>query len=239
MRVGLFDSGVGGLTVLKTLKEKYPKNDYIYYGDTLNVPYGNKRKEELLKLARADVKFLVNKRVDIIIVACGTISANCINELRSEFNKPIISIIDTTIEYLNKSKFNNILVMATHATINSHIFKNNVNKYVYELETPKLVPLIENNNLVLDVLHEYLDDYTDKFDALVLGCTHYPIIYDYIRKIVNKNMKIIDMSKLIKIKNEGNGTIELYFSKINQKVYDNVKTIISSFKTKISKSSNN
>ena len=94
MRVGLFDSGIGGLTVLKTLKEKYPHNDYIYYGDTLNIPYGNKSKEELLKLSKNNIEFLLNKKVDIIIIACGTISSIFINELIKLYNIPIYSIIN-------------------------------------------------------------------------------------------------------------------------------------------------
>ena len=123
MRVGLFDSGIGGLTVLKVLMDKYPSNDYIYYGDTKNVPYGDKSKEELLDLARSNINFLISKNVDMIIVACGTVSSNCLDILVKEYDIPIISIVKPTIDYLNNSMFNNIGVIATHATINSHIFK--------------------------------------------------------------------------------------------------------------------
>ena len=104
MRIGLFDSGVGGLTVLKTLINKYPNNEYIYYGDTLNVPYGNKSKEELLKLSRHNIEFLLSKKVDMIIIACGTVSSNCLTELKKEYRIPIYSIIEPTINYLNNSK---------------------------------------------------------------------------------------------------------------------------------------
>lgn len=226
MRIGLFDSGVGGLTVLKALKEKYPLNDYIYYGDTLNVPYGNKTKDELLKLAKKDINFLIKKNVDMIIIACGTISSNCINELKKEYSIPILSIIEPTIDYLNKSKYESIGIIATHATINSHIFKNNIKKQVYEIETPKLVPYIESNDLknIKETLHTYLDGYIDKIDILVLGCTHYPIIKDYIKDIYNK--EILDMSSLININNNGTGTIELYFSKINNDIKNNIKRIL-------------
>ena len=122
MRVGLFDSGIGGLTVLKILMDKYPSNDYIYYGDTKNVPYGDKSKEELLDLARSNINFLISKNVDMIIVACGTVSSNCLDILVKEYDIPIISIVKPTIDYLNNSMFNNIGIIATHATINSHIF---------------------------------------------------------------------------------------------------------------------
>ncbi len=228
MRIGLFDSGIGGLTVLKTLKEKYPHNDYVYYGDTLNLPYGSKTKDELLKLANQNVKFLINKKVDMIIIACGTVSSNCLNELKQKYSLPIYSIVEPTIAYLNKDKYNNIGVIATEATINSHIFKNNINKNVYEIATPKLVPLIENNNLanINDVLNEYLKDYLNKIDILILGCTHYPIIKSKIASL-NNHLNIIDMSDLVALDaNHGEGTINIYFSMLNDRVIENTKRIL-------------
>lgn len=228
MRIGLFDSGLGGLTVLKTLLKKYPNNEYVYYGDTLNIPYGDKTKEELIILAKKNVEFLLSKKVDMIIVACGTVSSNCLDILKESYDIPIISILEPTIDYLNRSNYQNILVMATHATINSHIFKNNVNKNICELETPKLVPMIENNKLldIEEVLHDYLDDYLNNIDVLVLGCTHYPIIKDYIKKVVGENTNILDMSDLIKIDNDSNKSLEIYFSKIDNKIIENTKNIL-------------
>lgn len=229
MRVGLFDSGIGGLTVLKTLKSKFPNNDYIYYGDTLNVPYGNKSKDELLELSKHNVDFLISKKVDIIIIACGTVSSNCLDELKKIYDTPIYSIILPTIEYLNNSNYHDIGVIATHATINSHIFKDNIKKNVYEIETPKLVPLIENNDdLELDIaLTEYLAKYNNKLDILVLGCTHYPIIKDKIRNILN-NTVLLDMSEIINIDNDGNGNIQIYFSKLSDNTINNTKRILNS-----------
>ena len=228
MRVGLFDSGVGGLTVLKTLIEKYPCNEYIYYGDTLNIPYGNKNKDELLKLSRNNINFLISKNVDIIIIACGTVSSNCLNELKKEYDIPILSIIEPTLEYLNKSDYKNIGVIATNATINSHIFSENVKNNVYEIATPKLVPLIENNELtnINDILHEYLDRYRDIIDVLVLGCTHYPIIKKEINNVIGDDVVIIDMSKLITLSNNGKRDVKIYFSKINDNIIDNTVRII-------------
>ena len=228
MRIGLFDSGLGGLTVLKTLLKKYPNNEYVYYGDTLNIPYGDKTKEELIILAKKNVEFLLSKNVDIIIIACGTVSSNCLDILKESYDIPIISILEPTIDYLNRSNYQNILVMATHATINSHIFKNNINKNIYELETPKLVPMIENNNLldIEEILHEYLDNYLNNIDVLVLGCTHYPIIKDYIKSVVGEHTNILDMSDLIKIDNNGNRSLEIYFSKIDDKIITNTKNIL-------------
>ena len=227
MRIGLFDSGVGGLTVLRTLLRKYPNNEYIYYGDTLNLPYGDKSKEELLNLAKNNVNFLLSKNVDMIIIACGTVSSNCLKELKELYKIPIISIVEPTITYLNNSNYTNIGVIATGATINSHMFKNNINKNVYEIATPKLVPLIEGNNLdnIDDVLHEYLDDYLNKIDILVLGCTHYPIISSYISNILG-NIKLLDMSELIKIDNGTNNKVEIYFSKLDNTIRNNTNNIL-------------
>lgn len=232
MRIGLFDSGIGGLTVLRTLIKKYPHNDYIYYGDTLNLPYGSKTKEELFALASKNIEFLINKKADMIIIACGTVSSNCLNELKQQYQLPIYSIVEPTIDYLNNSNYHNIGVIATEATINSHIFKNNLNKTVYEIKTPKLVPLIENNDLasIQAVLHEYLKDEIDKIDVLVLGCTHYPIIKDQIKAITN-NISIIDMSDLVKLNNnQGNGVVEIYFSKLNDNIIKNTKKILGNSK---------
>lgn len=228
MKIGLFDSGIGGLTVLKALKEKYPYNEYIYYGDTLNVPYGNKTKDELLKLAKRNIAFLKKFNIDKIIIACGTVSSNCLNYLKENYNIKIQDIITPTIEYLNNSHYQNIGVIATSATINSHVFKNNINKNVYEIETPKLVPLIESNNMenIKKVLSEYLDKYIDKIDALVLGCTHYPIIKKYIASVLPKNIDIIDMSDLISIENNGTPKTSIYFSKLDDIIIKNVKAIL-------------
>ena len=106
MRIGLFDSGIGGLTVLRTLKRKYPLNDYIYYGDTKNLPYGDKSINELKELASNNMEFLLSKNVDMIIIACGTVSSNCLDYLKNKYSVPIISVIEPTINYLNKSNYN-------------------------------------------------------------------------------------------------------------------------------------
>jgi len=226
MKIGLFDSGIGGLTVLKVLKEKYPYNEYIYYGDTLNMPYGNKSPKELLTLAYKDIEFLINKKVDLIVIACGTISSTCFNILKKECPVPLVSIIDSTINYLNNSNYNNIGVIATSATINTHIFKNNINKNVYEIETPELVPAIESNNYdeIRKLLHKYLNKYINKIDCLVLGCTHYPIIIDYIRDILPSNIKIINMADLVVLDNNSN--IQIYYSKISNNIMNNTKKIL-------------
>ncbi len=241
MRIGLFDSGVGGLTVLKRLKEKYPHNDYIYYGDTLNVPYDNKTMNELLNLAIDNMNFLLSKEVDMIIVACGTVSSNCMDYLKDNYKIPIKSVITPTILYINNSNYEHILVIATQATVDTHYFKNKISKDVTEVAIPELASLIEKNHLnnLESLLHNYLDPYINNKDLLVLGCTHYPIVSDVIAKVVNNNIDILDMATLIDIPDEGNGTTEIYYSKLDDIVINNTKKILNDNVVKISLSNNN
>ena len=230
MRVGVFDSGIGGLTVLRTLIKEYPNNEYIYYGDTLNLPYGSKTINELKELSRKDVEFLLSKKVDIIIIACGTVSSNCLDYLRNKYNIPIYDIISPTIKYLNNSNYNNIGIIATERTIDSHIFKNNLNKNVYEIKTPDLVPIIEKNNLdnLDNILDNYLKKYKDKLDILVLGCTHYPVIKNNINKYLNNKVALLDMSILLldKLTEDTTSGINIYFSKLNNTLIVNTKRIL-------------
>lgn len=228
MRIGMFDSGIGGLTVLKSFIKYHPNNEYYYYGDTINVPYGNKNKQELLKLSTEIIKYLENKKVDIIIIACGTVSSNIYEELKKITNIPIYSIINETINYILEKKYNHPLLLATQATVNSHIFKNNITN-ITELPCPKLVPLIEQRkiNEIDKVLNEYLNNIKD-IDSIILGCTHYPIIKDKIKNLLN-NIDIIDMgeilSKKIQIK-DSKKSINLYFSKENKDLLENIKNIL-------------
>ena len=229
MRVGVFDSGIGGLSVLKNLYKHYPNNEYIYYGDILNLPYGNKTKQELEILSSKDVEFLLNKDVDIIFIACGTVSSNCIDYLKNKYNIPIYDIITPTINYLNNSSYQNIGVIATNATIDSHIFKNNVNKNIYEIKTPDFVPLIEGDNKenLMNTIDNYLNEY--KIDVLVLGCTHYPLIKENINSYFNNEIPLIDMSELLldKLNNNNNiSSVNIYFSKLNKTIINNTKNIL-------------
>lgn len=230
MRVGVFDSGIGGLTVLKNLYKNYPDNEYIYFGDTLNLPYGNKSCEELKELASNDIEFLISKDVDIIVIACGTVSSNCIDYLRHKYELPIYDIISPTINYLNKSNYLNIGVIATEATINSKIFNNIINKNTYQIKTPLFVPMIENNQLdEIDlVIENYLKDYKNVIDVLVLGCTHYPLLRDKLDKYFNSKIDLLDMSDLLldRLYNDNFSDITIYFSKLNDTIINNTKRVL-------------
>jgi glutamate racemase len=230
MKIGLFDSGVGGLTVLKSFLKYHPNNEYYYYGDTLNVPYGDKTKEELRKCVNNILEYLKEKKVEMIIIACGTVSANLYEELKEELDIPIYSVISELPKYIEEKNYKNILVMATNATINTHVFKNRLKNNVIEVACPKLVPAIEKNdmNAIDSILDEYLEN-VQSIDSIVLGCTHYPIIKDKIRKKVGEQVDIIDMGEIlarnIQIK-DSTKNIELFFSKKTKELDNNVKMII-------------
>lgn len=228
MRIGLFDSGTGGLTVLKAFLKYHPENEYIYYGDTKNLPYGEKTIEELHNFAKDIINFLINKKVDIIVIACGTISANLYDTLKEEFDIPIYSVISEIPKYIEEHNYKNTLVLATSATINSHIYKRLIKSNVIEVACPKLVPIIESNDYSYldDALNEYLVS-KDIVDSIILGCTHYPIIREEIENKVN-NVDIIDIGEVlaqnIDIKDSFQN-IELFFTKDIDSIRKNVKKV--------------
>lgn len=230
MRIGLFDSGIGGLTVLNSFLKYHPNNEYFYYGDILNMPYGDKKIEELYEYAKNIIEYLNSKKVDIIIIACGTISANLYDRLKEEVTIPIYSVINEVKEYFKENDYKKTLILATTKTIDSHIFKKSLNHEVIEVACPKLVPLIESNDIVN--IDKTLDEYIPKsedFDSLVLGCTHYPIIKDQIIKKINRNVKIIDMGEILaeRIKVEDSfKRVDLYFSKKTEYLDESVKKIL-------------
>lgn len=197
-KIGIFDSGVGGLTVLKSLSDKYKCIDYIYIGDNKYCPYGDKTKEELLNYAKRIVNYFIEKGISIIVIACNTSCSQTLDELKQIYkNITFIGVIDSTIDVFLKSKKNNVLVIGTSATINSNIYeskikKKNNNIKVTNLATPKLVPLIENMEMTKEALNEYLNPYND-IDSIILACTHYKLI----EKEIDKNIKVINSSDSI------------------------------------------
>ena len=228
MKIGMFDSGIGGLTVLKEFIKKYPNNHYIYYGDTKNLPYGTKEKEELLKLVKPIISFFTKQKVDFIIIACGTISANCFFELKKMTTIPIYDIITPTINYLNHNNYKSLAIFATNRTIDSHIFKDKlIAKDLLEIKTPEFVPMIENNKLDLSIIKNYCLQVLNH-DILILGCTHYPLLINELKKYLS--IPILNMAipllNSIEISNDTNFKLELYFTKIDTNLMNNIQKII-------------
>jgi len=207
-RIGLFDSGVGGLTVLKELL-KLPCADYIYVGDTAHVPYGQKTPEQILEYSENIINFLVTQDIDALIIACHTSSAVALPTLQKVFTQlPLMGTIQETMQLVAKQSCNGrIGIIATQATINSHAHKKellrlNNTLQVFEQACPRLVPLIEAP--VLDTaelnaaLHEYLQPLiAHNIDTLVIGCTHYSLITQQITAIVGNGVTLASCEKVI------------------------------------------
>ena len=230
MRIGVFDSGLGGLTVLEALIKKNPQNEYVYFGDTLNIPYGDKSKEELLKLSSKIVKFLESKKVDIIVIACGTLSSNVYSELDDLTTTPIYDILSPTREFLENQKLNNLAVIATEMTIKSGVFGSDI----ISIACPKIVPLIEAGKSDSEEMQKVLEGYLkDKnIDNLVLGCTHYPLVKEQIKKI-KPNINFIDMGEILaeNLKIEPSKyQLDLYFSSLNETIKSLVANMFKDYK---------
>lgn len=220
MRIGVFDSGLGGLSVLKELINKYPNNEYVYVGDNLNVPYGDKSIQELQVLTTKIIHFLNSKDVDLIVVACGTISTN--------FNfrdSKVIKVVDATINYVNNN-YSHVGLMATNRTIESNYFQKRINGIVDVLKTPLLVPMIESGKIDLSIINNYMASFKD-IDALILGCTHYALIKDYLP------FKVVDMGVVLanslNLSNDGVFKLNLYFTKVDDLTINNVKKIMGEY----------
>lgn len=192
--IGIFDSGLGGLSVVKELLKKLPNENFIYLGDTARVPYGTRSKEIIKKFSLEDANFLVNKKVKCIIIACNTSSATAGKIIKSKINLPIFDVISPALKYANIIS-KNIGVIGTRATINSKAYK-----VKESVACPLFVPFIEEGETESKALEIIAKEYLKNFkniDALILGCTHYPIIEKLIQQIVGKNIKLINPEKIV------------------------------------------
>ncbi|WP_044567469.1 glutamate racemase [Anaerococcus provencensis] len=231
--IGVFDSGLGGLTVLQKLI-KTNKANYYYFGDSLRAPYGNRDKTEIIKFAEEIVDFLQGFDIDYYIIACNTISALASKHLSDKYKKKFYPITDAGIE-ATKLYDGDFLVLGTKATINSHFYKNNIqnNSKVYEVAGIKLVDYIENGKTSGYELDKSLGEYLEiankeKIENIILACTHYPIITDAIRKNLTYQANIIDPADYLKLdlpKND-ESSVNIYMSKIDPNTEKIIKNLI-------------
>lgn len=203
--IGMFDSGVGGLTVYEEIKKKLPNEKIIYLGDTKEFPYGSKSKQSIIELTKNNIEFLLKYNVKLIIIACGTATSQALEEVRKIYRVPIIGIIEPTVKYIKQEEnYNNIGIIATRGTIRSNTWEKSIkekieNINVYNKECPLLAPMAEegwtDNEIAKLTIKEYLNNFP-KLDALILGCTHYPLF----EKIIKEQMPetdIINTGKII------------------------------------------
>ena len=201
--IGVFDSGIGGLTVVKRLSSALPKENIVYFGDTARVPYGSKSNATVIEYAIQDARFLMNKNVKAIVVACNTVSSVAMKELGRIFNVPVIGMIEPGARFaIGHTKNGKIGVIGTRATINNHAYSNAIKKLnpeieIFEKACPLFVPLAEEGWIKEKATYEIAEDYLKELrnlgiDTLVLGCTHYPILAEVIQDVIGKDVTLVD-----------------------------------------------
>ncbi|MBQ7504903.1 MAG: glutamate racemase [Ruminococcus sp.] len=205
--IGVFDSGLGGLTAVRELKNVLPNENIIYFGDTGRVPYGTRSNDTIKKYARQDTKFLLKNNVKMIIAACGTVSSVALN-LKKDLPVPYTGVVSPTCFAAAKATKNKkIGVIGTSATINSHSYRDLIHSFdsaveVIEQDCPLFVPLVESGFIDKDdpvtklVIERYLEKIIKaEADTVILGCTHYPIISKAISNVIGDSVTLIDSGR--------------------------------------------
>jgi glutamate racemase len=214
--IGVFDSGYGGLTVLKEIKTQSPQYDYIYLGDNARTPYGNRSFETIYHYTWQCVQWLFKQNCPLIIVACNTASAKALRsiqqkDLEKNFpGKKVLGVIRPTTEIIgNYSKTNHVGILATNGTVQSQSYLIEIEKFFPELKVfqqacPMLVPLIENNEFENEAADYFIQKYLkellnadDKIDTILLACTHYPLIKKRIEKFLPADIKVIAQGEIV------------------------------------------
>ena len=201
--IGMFDSGVGGMTVFKEITNLLPNENITYIGDTASFPYGSKSKETIIELSKKQVENLIQKDAKLIVIACGTATSQALEEMKKMFNIPIIGIIEPTVKYIKENKYKNVGVIGTTGTIRSkgwqRAIENEIpNCNVQSKACALLASMAEegwtDNEIARLAIHEYVKDFKN-IDSLVLGCTHYPLLTNVIKKQIGKKVEIINIGE--------------------------------------------
>jgi glutamate racemase len=200
--IGLFDSGVGGLTIMKQLMRQLPNEQIVYFGDTARLPYGEKTPETIIRYAIENTVFLMDKKVKLLVVACNTASAHAMGKLRQLFNIPIVDIIEAAVnEAVSTTRNQHIAVLGTRGTIQSAVYENEIRKRLPEanvipIACPLFTILVEENfashPAAKLIVKEYLEPLKrTQIDTLILGCTHFPLLASFIQEEL-PNVTLID-----------------------------------------------
>ncbi|MFP4256406.1 MAG: glutamate racemase [Desulfobacterales bacterium] len=203
--IGIFDSGIGGLTVVRAVMDALPEYDIVYFGDTARTPYGNKSSRTVVEYSLQNTEFLADKGANIIVMACNTASSVATEAVRDRFDMPVYEVISPAVDLaLDKTRKNRIGVIGTRATVESGIYEQKIRQLrpeakIYSAPCPLLVPLVEegwvNKPETRMIAKKYLHPLkVRQIDTLILGCTHYPVLKDVIASKVGKRVKIIDSS---------------------------------------------
>jgi glutamate racemase len=207
--IGVFDSGLGGLTVAKAISLALPSEQLVYFGDTAHLPYGDKSKETIIQYSKRIADFLIQKGCKVIVIACNSASANAFNEVvESVQNRALVlNVIDPVVDYISQTDYRKIGVIGTKSTIDSNTYVEKIilkkkGAQVYSMATPLLVPMIEEGFIFDDISNAIIRNYLSRqeitdIDSLILGCTHYPIIKNQINKFYNFTIDIVDSGKIV------------------------------------------
>lgn len=202
--IGVFDSGLGGLTVFKEITALLPGESVIYFGDSGRAPYGTKSRETIIKYTLQNVRFLLNHDIKMIVIACNTMSAFSYEPLKRSFGTPVVEVIGAgAVTAVKQTKNKKIGIIGTSATINSRAYEKAISKLdntveIYQKACPLFVPLVEEgrewweNDIAVRIAEEYLAPLKQKgIDTIVLGCTHYPLLQKTIFRVMGGGVKLV------------------------------------------------
>lgn len=251
--IGIFDSGIGGMTVLKELREELPNENFIYFGDTKNFPYGNKTKEQIVNYSSFIVDYLIKKNVKMIIIACGTATSQALKELKEMYEIYIEGIIEPTTQYVQGLNLDKIGVIGTIGTIRSGAWENALRDKISNIKIineacPLLAEIVEEGKATLpesiEVIHNYMEIFkNEKIDTIILGCTHYPVFDEIIEKDFDYKINLINTGKIIakktkrylqendKMNHQTTGKTKIIISKKEENFEERAKNILKSNKT--------
>ena len=241
LKIGIFDSGIGGFTILNSLLKTRKDVEVFYLADTKRIPFGNKGFKEIRYIAKEICTFFEDKNLDVLLIACNTTNACALDILENSLKIPCFDLINSVSEIVNKKT---IGILATETTVKSSYYINALsskkeNLKIFQQECPEFVSEIEKGKLDFNKLNYLSDLYlrpllNKNIQELILGCSHYPLIYDFLRKKINPNIKIIDPSEaLIKKFNESFAISKT--DRYESVFYENVKFYVTSDKDKFSK----
>jgi len=234
LKIGIFDSGIGGFTILNSLLKTCKDVEVFYLADTKRIPFGNKNSKEIRLIAKEICNFFIDKNLDALLVACNTTNACALDILEDKLKIPCFDLINSVSEIVDKQI---IGVLATQTTVRSSYYKKAINAkkdntIIFQQECPEFVSEIEKEKLNLDKLNNLSDLYlrpliNKNIEELILGCSHYPLIYDFLRKKLDSNIKIIDPSVAL-IKNFNKSFAILKSDRYESISFENVKFFVTS-----------
>ena len=209
--IGIFDSGLGGLTVLKSLEKILPNESFLYFGDTAHVPYGTKSAETVIRYSQHIMDFFQKHETKAVVIACNTASAVAYQQLQQIYKIPLFDVVTPSVEYsINITKSKKVGVVGTFSTIQSNAYTKMFKKlgnscFVKEVPCPLFVPIIEegwaDTAIAKNIAETYLKEFQDcNIDTLILGCTHYPIMANTIQNVLSNHIELIYSGKTVGIK---------------------------------------